>query len=515
MIKGVSIMKKGRMLVVIGLIISTVWLSVVAGIHSNFNESAKDFKETRAQLLSRSIESVTSSYEQFSNFIFETIVNTDEVTAMMADANDATKAEKGEIREELYQAFEEIYKISNNYEFRQLHFHLKNGESFLRMHAKDKFGDPLFDIRESVRIANMERRYVTGFEEGRIFNGYRFVYPLYHGAQHVGSVEVSISLKSIINILNDMYPTMMIGFILDRDVMESTVFSDEQSHYQLSYISDQYVIDKEVFQAQLDTDQEVFNNNNFFDTYKEVVSSELKDKQSFNKQFHFGGQDYIAVYLQTLNVEQVPVGYYTFVLPTNEFKAIVGTRRLLIATATVIYLLITLLLYILYQRQQAILTLATKDPLTGLYNRHKFNQLVGKYLKTKKAHCLMLMDIDHFKQVNDTFGHNVGDEVLVTLAERMRSVLQHGEIFARHGGEEFIVFFPNTSMEKAERIAEELRARIESEPMPKVGQVTISIGLTDVVTSERLIQTIERADKALYEAKHLGRNRVVTQRFND
>jgi diguanylate cyclase (GGDEF)-like protein len=506
-------MKKGKILMIIGIMITAVWLAVLFGILNNYNRNAENFKQTRSQLLERSIESVTSSYEQFSNFIFETIVNNNETTAVLKQANIATTEEKDQLRQDLYQAFEQIYTVSNRYQFRQFHFHLKNGESFLRMHAPDKYGDPLFDIRESVRLANEEQRYVTGFEEGRIFNGYRFVYPMYHEGDHIGSVEVSISLNSIIDILNDMYPSTVIGFILDRDVMEGAVLLDEQSRYQLSMVSEDYVIDKEVYQTQRSINARLFDNQAFFQVYQQSLTTHLSQGGSFTEHFNYDGRGYMVVYLETKNIIGEPVGYYSLVMPTNEFKTIVGKRNLLMATATVIYLLIAIMLYILYQRQQAMETLATRDPLTGLFNRHKFNQLVLKQLKINQKHALMILDIDHFKRVNDTYGHNVGDEVLVALADRMTKVFDRGEIFARHGGEEFVVFFPNTSLAHAKMMADTLRNMIETEPMPTVGQVTISIGLTNISPSEPILQIIERADRALYEAKRQGRNKVVIRPY--
>ncbi|MGM0523626.1 MAG: diguanylate cyclase domain-containing protein [Bacillota bacterium] len=506
-------MRKGKILIVIGIMITTIWLAFLFGVLTNYNRDVESFKQIRSQLLERSIESVTSSYEQFSNFIFETIVNNEETTAVLKQANEATTEEKERLRNELYQSFERIYTVSNRYQFRQLHFHLKDGESFLRMHAPDKYGDQLFDIRESVRLANEEQRYVTGFEEGRIFNGYRFVYPLYHEGGHIGSVEVSISLNSIIDILNDMYPTTVIGFILDRDVMEGAVFSDEQIRYQLSMVSEDYVIDKEVYQTQRSINTRLFDNQAFFQVYQQSLTPHLGQEGSFTEHFNNNGKDYMVVYLETLNIQGESVGYYSFVMPTNEFKNIVGTRNLVTATATVIYLLIIFMLYILYQRQQAMETLATRDPLTGLFNRHKFNQLVLRQLKNNQKNALMILDIDHFKRVNDTYGHNVGDEVLVALADRMTKVFDNGEIFARHGGEEFVVFFPNTSLAHAKIMADTLRRMIEYEAMPTVGQVTISIGLTNTSQHEPILQIIERADQALYEAKRQGRNKVIIRPY--
>jgi diguanylate cyclase (GGDEF)-like protein len=112
-------------------------------------------------------------------------------------------------------------------------------------------------------------------------------------------------------------------------------------------------------------------------------------------------------------------------------------------------------------------------------------------------------------RVNDTYGHNVGDEVLVALANCIRKVFDNGEVFARHGGEVFVVFFPNTSLAHAKIKADTLRRMIEQETMPTVGQVTISIGLTNTSQHESILQIIERADQALYDAKRQGRNKVI------
>ena len=133
---------------------------------------------------------------------------------------------------------------------------------------------------------------------------------MYHEGDHIGSVEVSISLNSIIDILNDMYPSMVIGFILDRYVMEGAVFSDEQSHYQLSMVSDDYVIDKEVYQTQRSINARLFDNQALFQVYQQSLTTHLGQDGSFTERFNYDGKDYMVVYLETKNIIGEPVGYY-------------------------------------------------------------------------------------------------------------------------------------------------------------------------------------------------------------
>ena len=108
-----------------------------------------------------------------------------------------------------------------------------------------------FFIRESVRLANTEQRIVEGFEEGRIFNGYRFVYPVNKGQQALGSVEVSLSMGSIVDLLVELYPQNDFQFIISQDAVDSKLFKDMKNHYIPSVLTDGYYYDKAVFEKHL------------------------------------------------------------------------------------------------------------------------------------------------------------------------------------------------------------------------------------------------------------------------
>lgn len=162
------------------------------------------------------------------------------------------------------------------------------------------------------------------------------------------------------------------------------------------------------------------------------------------------------------------------------------------------------------------LSMALTDSLTGLYNRRYLEVHLEKMLQSnqesKKTMGVLVVDIDHFKAVNDTYGHNVGDEVLKVFAQRLTKNLRSFDLVARMGGEEFVVVMPDVSPERAHHIAERLRRSIADEPFPcsvEGGSLRITTSIGGAIIghgSHSITSVLERADKALYAAKHDGRN---------
>lgn len=171
------------------------------------------------------------------------------------------------------------------------------------------------------------------------------------------------------------------------------------------------------------------------------------------------------------------------------------------------------------RRAQADLEYAARiDRLTQLSNRQDFDQhlehTLALYHRYNMSAALVMFDIDHFKLINDRYGHALGDEVLVELAERLRNALRDTDIPARWGGEEFMVIMPDTDLSGARISAERLRQRMASRPFEGVGQVTISVGVARIEPHDDSDSLLKRVDDALYEAKHGGRNRVVCQKLD-
>lgn len=159
---------------------------------------------------------------------------------------------------------------------------------------------------------------------------------------------------------------------------------------------------------------------------------------------------------------------------------------------------------------------AGTDPLTGLTNRRRFTELLDQEIARFQRHSeplsLVMFDIDHFKRVNDMYGHDIGDLILREIGQLVSSEIRRTDILARWGGEEFLILLPNTTGEAATGFAEKLRAAIEDHEFPQVGKSTASFGVTslDEKETDRKI-LLKHADQAMYKAKKAGRNRVAKQ----
>jgi len=156
--------------------------------------------------------------------------------------------------------------------------------------------------------------------------------------------------------------------------------------------------------------------------------------------------------------------------------------------------------------------LAEKDELTQIYNRKKFNSMLSIAIREATVYAtpfsIILFDIDHFKSVNDTYGHNVGDKVLIQMSALVKNLLRGDDLLARWGGEEFIILLPSTRENDAYELANRLRREIELFPFTHIKKMTCSFGVAEFSANDTAAELIQKADKALYKAKVSGRNKV-------
>lgn len=172
-------------------------------------------------------------------------------------------------------------------------------------------------------------------------------------------------------------------------------------------------------------------------------------------------------------------------------------------------------LCIMVQQVNVLSEQAMTDPLTGLYNRKGFNIHVHRYV-LNGDHCIIALDIDHFKVINDQFGHHAGDSVLVDLSQRLRQMLRQNDIISRFGGEEFVIFLPHVKLDEGAAIAERIRHAVSRELFSGGIPVTLSAGVASLAYSKGdLSLCLYHADRALYKAKDAGRDQVCIRQKNN
>jgi len=252
-------------------------------------------------------EQVLEGYKLSSQVIYDNIINQSEVLSLFAQANGASEEEQADIRTQLYDLLIEDYQRLDSLNLRQLHFHLPDNTSFLRFHRPDLFGDSLTDVRYTIMLANRDLAPVIGFEEGRIYNGFRYVYPLFYEGEHIGSVETSVSFLAIQQNLNQSLPGGL-TFVLRAEVVGATVFESEQENYIVSDISDVYAYDREVVETYQDEDMSWETIQRINEALDAEVINRLNDGETFSIYAPIGDERYIVSVLGVNNIRDEHVG---------------------------------------------------------------------------------------------------------------------------------------------------------------------------------------------------------------
>jgi diguanylate cyclase (GGDEF)-like protein len=571
-----------------------------------------------------------------SDIVFYNQVQIPAITTLYREAEKASPKRRSEIREALYAKLLPVFENIQLNHLKQLHFHLKNNDSFLRFHRPGKFGDNLSDVRSTVAYVNRTQQPVKGFEEGRIFNGYRFVYPLFDGTEHIGSVELSVSVKTILEKFKEAMGAD-VDFMIREGVVREKVFENEQKNYLPSALFKGFMNEKAILPFRNPQTNRLISK--YLGNREDGQERILKD-ETYSFIEELGGAFHIVTFLPLENVvSNETVGYIVLDRKHTDLRYVAVQPGVLIVSGIA---LLALLFYLLYrsedqkqrieseryrlhsllelQKNIVILTdgrqieyanklffdalgydtlttflakhecicklfiederyfhlgkveegqnwlevlrrlpatqrivaiadakgdvriftvavshvdvhgyiaaftdisltmdqqskleeKASHDRLTGAYNREfvETNLTAIEHAAKGKGKKLgiVMMDIDHFKRVNDTFGHACGDDVLMRFAKIIRETVRQEDHLVRWGGEEFLLLTMVDSKENVSRIAENVRHRISAEDFPQVGQVTASFGIACHCEGSGFDETIKKADKALYEAKEKGRN---------
>lgn len=619
------------------LVSATYYLLLNWDYHQHRDEYLKAYNQN----IYKDYQIIHKKFSTVARTMFESVLNKPAVLQLLAQAY-GSEEKKAEARHKLKVLLDDEYELFKEQNLRQLHFHLRNNESFLRFHRPAKFGDNLTGIRSTVEWVNTHQQPISGFEEGRIYNGFRYVFPLFlqkerGEREHIGSVETSFTPYALANEFAASHDAK-VGFFVKSKIVDSKVFKDEHINYSESELPgyyyeksvkkqlehafeqmDERLLDKELLQnishridrgevfslpssdrsvlfTFLPVKNPVTNHvvavfvlqgndviissqyNHFiamllagfttilfvflyiyreFETRRRFEELSLKmqrildaqksiviitdgrqiidcnrkfleflgfaDLDAFKKVydcicerfeendrfFHLGkvpeGENWITV-LEELpaqehivsisSVEGVP---HAFTVSINHFD-----EDYIISFADISETM---------REHFSLEQRASRDKLTGAFNRDYFSSNIDLLIEEARRQetnvGFIIFDIDHFKEVNDTYGHGRGDSVLKNLVQRVKETVRQEDLLIRWGGEEFLIVVKIDHVRNLGFMAENIRKRIAREPFEDVGPVSCSFGVTLYSGSEMVEASIERADRALYMAKQAGRNRVA------
>jgi len=482
-------------------------------------DELKNYNESRYHSYVSELQTIKTNIKNVSDTVFDNIINTPEIISIFKNAHLSDKTTQALIRTKLYNTLKDRYKMFTNYGIQQLHFHLPNNDSFLRFHKPQKYGDDLTKIRESVRYVNQYKKPAIGFEEGKIFNGYRFVYPLFDEKnQHLGSVEVSASLLSIKKVFEKSNSSNL-DFIILKKVVLSKVFQSQLKNYRQYHTFDNFFIQSTIAQYNQTKNKDNLLNSILINTQKYVQLIPVK-KQFYSK---FFGLKLYTIFLIPLDNDftKKKVGYSVIVRESTYFRYFF--QSILISYIGIIFLSI-LIGFIIFKNKKHLLEVIEKekykiesytDELTKLKNRKSYNQHIHEkiqlYNRYNEVFSLIIFDIDHFKNINDTYGHKIGDEVLIDISNLVKKFLRKNDYMYRIGGEEFIIILPYTKIKQGIIVCEKIKELVEKELKTiKNKTITISLGITQIQKEDTESTLFTRVDRYLYKSKNKGRNAITS-----
>jgi len=337
------------------------------------------------------INSIINQYKTSNSFIFKSIIDNKDVLLLQKKALDSKSAiEQDKYRKLLYKKLEHFYSHLKEYGIKQLHFHLPDNKSFLRFHKPNKYGDDLSDIRNSIVCVNKNLKAIDGFEEGRIFNGYRFVYPLILEKEHIGSVEISIGFNAINKISMTNYKIFQY-MILNKEVVDGKVFSGERKNYEQSTINENFFHEVNSFlnyKNNSEFQKDIFSlsvfrkiNTMLSEKFDTAYFLEYKSKIEF---FEFSDLHYYVSLLPIQNIQNENIGY---IISYTKCECIRGIYDEFYIKLLLVVLLFLLLILYLYKREMSKIELENLNKIA--------NEQRDKAIKSASVKAEFLANMSH------------------------------------------------------------------------------------------------------------------------
>jgi len=505
-----------HLVIFISLLLVTSW-----SVDTFFQNQKDKYLSTQTKLLQGSYETQYNYLKIMSQDIYLMYQENEKLIALFAQAKDANLSKRAEIRNDMHTMLFKRYKRLKNMGVKQLHFHLPDNTSFLRMHKPKKFGDDLTHFRESVAYVNSTKKEIENFETGKLNNGFRFVFPLFDTIdkmkrrRYIGSMEVSYPGENLLNNITDKFVLDKHFLVLKSEVIKNAWQDSVDTLYKDSLENRDFFMTKDNFSKQYDEviDKILLNGN-----LEEKIYLKMKNEKPFSIAGNYNFNSTVITFLPVKNrMKKRTIAYLVLYFEADYIDSINADRyytKLLLLS-----LIVLLFLFSIYATltEQKLREMAHFDKLTQLPNRAYFYielaQEIKRAKRLKEKLSVMFVDLDGFKTVNDTYGHNVGDELLLRVARRLEDSIRNVDIVGRIGGDEFTILLTGVKKSRDyELIAGKIIDTINEDFVINHNRINIgaSIGIANFPEHGEDLETlINNADNAMYEAKKSGRNRFV------
>ena len=418
-------------------------------------------------------------------------------------------------RSKLYALTAPIYKklVDENPYLYIMHFHTKDSKSFLRVHKPKKFGDDLSGFRYIINSVNSLQSKQLGLEVGRYGIFYRTALPVFNkNGKHIGSFELGVDINYIFKLFNESYGFETI-LLLHKDVFK-TIY-ETSKELESRQFSDEYYLVTPTSEL-----------NNSANLLQHLTPALLSSKYSLLEHDNVSNLIFRITKLKSAIGEEI--GEILFIknldFYTDKVKII---RNFTIGLGLTLVILsfyflrkifkdFTNTLYA-YQdkievKNRTLARLINIDHLTKVNNRKSIETILRKEFNRSKRYShplsLIMLDIDDFKKINDTYGHNMGDKVLKEFAKIISSAVRESDHLGRWGGEEFILVATETALNDAILLAEKIRKRVSEFSFSNLEKLTCSIGVAQLEDQKSSDIFVDHADLAMYEAKKDGKDKV-------
>lgn len=493
--------------IAIFLFFSLVWVLFFSLITADKNERVSELLKDESKYLEISYKQGLDRFHVIGENVYTSLQNDAKFINIFADVDKkGLKETHDAMLEHLHDEFIRLQQLG----VMGLQIVLPNNVSLLRMHKTDEFGDDLRAVRYSLDYVNKNKTHLHGFEEGRTSHAFRELYPIFKEGKYLGVMEVLFSstrLQDYTMRASEIHT----HFLVNKNVFEVNAWeSNLVEPYQQSIEHADYLFS---LNDHMQNKRLYFSNKTLTTPLRAEIDAGIATGETFEVYKIVDNKVKIIAFMPVHRIKDAKVvAYLVSYTSSDKVLEVFNRYHYLVIILSFTVLFAYLLTIWLIKDKNRILDELKYDPLTKILNRKYFTLYLNEALKNSKrgddVFTIVMADIDYFKHVNDTYGHQYGDTVLTEFANILKDSVRSGDKVARYGGEEFILLLL-TDEKHSFGVVENIRQKVKEFGFgEKKINLAASFGIAQMKKDETIYSVIKRADDALYIAKENGRDQT-------